>query len=877
MSGQNRIGESPAHTQPGFAEAGTHDDLLYNEHYYQHYDGGIPYERTHPHWARFFASIAERLIQHVHPKSTFDLGCAKGFLVEALRDRGVEAYGVDVSRYAIGQVREDIRFACKVGSVVDELTQHYDVITCIEVLEHVTEKQARAAIRNITAHATYILFSSTPDGFEDPTHINIHSVSYWLNLFADCGFAPDVSFDAAYVAPWALFLKRAAGPISQDLLGSVARTADLQMEVNAKSQRLAQLEKSVNTQQETIRNHEARISSLQRTLDLIRTMTGWKWIKGTYRGLTRSARQVATPIPGASLRQGWGPVPAAADPTYRLWISKNEPTPGILRSQAIEAKALAYRPKISLITPAFNTDRYALARCLESVIQQTYDNWELCLADGGSTTDEVRQVIADYSKRDARIRSVFLGRNRGIAGNSNEALKLATGEYVGFLDHDDTLAPFALYEVARVLNDDRAVDFMYSDEDKIPATGEERHEPYFKPEWSPELFLSYNYVCHFAVIRKTLIDKVGGFREGFDGAQDYDLFLRVVRQEPKIHRIPKVLYHWRAAQGSAASDHLAKPYALQAAKNSIAESLKSRGIDAEVVDGKFPTSYRVKHRIHGRRKVSIIIPTRDRAHLLKRCIGSILDRTAYQDYEILIMDNGSTEQATGDYLKALSEDDRVRIVSYDQPFNFSAINNAAVRCVKSEVLLFLNNDTEVIGPEWLSAMLEHAQRQDVGAVGAKLVHYDQTVQHGGVVLGLGGLADHAHRGFPRASDGYLGRLNVIQNVSAVTAACMMVRKEVFDEVGGFEERLSYCYNDVDLCLKIRDKGYVIVFTPYAELYHRESASGGSRGHEANGERRALVEQEQALMRDKWRAVLAAGDPYYSPNLTLEQYDFSPRV
>ncbi len=589
----------------------------------------------------------------------------------------------------------------------------------------------------------------------------------------------------------------------------------------------------------------------------------WNFIKHIYRRL------------GKSFRSNQDRKEISTDPTYQSWISKNEPSPDELKAMAIESKSWSYRPKISLITPVYNTDRDLLIRCIESVLQQTYDQWELCFADGGSSQEYIGQIIKGYARRDSRIRSVFLSQNRGIAGNSNEALKLATGEYLGFLDHDDTLAPFALYEVVNLLNRDPAVDLAYSDEDKVPAAGEQRYEPYFKPEWSPDLFLSYNYVCHFAVIRKTLIDKVGGFREGYDGAQDYDLFLRVIQQTNRIRRIPKVLYHWRAVQGSAAANNLAKPHALYAARKAIGEYLSSRRLDAEVVDGKFPTSYRVKYRIQGQPKVSIIIPTRDKAPLLKRCVSSILSRTEYSEFEILIVDNGSTEQETREYLRAIAEDRKIRVSSYDQPFNFSAINNFAARSTESDILVFLNNDTEVISPEWLSAMLEFAQREDVGAVGAKLFHYDETVQHGGVVLGLGGLADHAHRGFPRQSNGYLGRLNVIQNVSAVTAACMMMRRTVFDEVGGFEEALAYCYNDVDLCLKVREKGYLIVFTPYAELYHHESASGGS--HDATPEWRERVTKEQAFIRNKWRDVLAAGDPYYSPNLTLEQYDFSPRL
>ena len=562
---------------------------------------------------------------------------------------------------------------------------------------------------------------------------------------------------------------------------------------------------------------------------------------------------------------------------YVAWIATHEPDAGDLTSQRAESRLWPYRPRVSIVVPVYDPGRGALIRCIESVLQQTYEHWELCLADGGSIHGYVKEVIQGYARRDPRIVYVPLLENRGIAGNTNEALRAASGDYVGFLDHDDVLSPFALYEVVRLLNKDPSIDCIYSDEDKLLASSEQRYDPVFKPMWSPDTFLSYNYLCHFAVLRRVLLDDVGALREGFDGAQDYDLLLRVTRATNRIAHIPRVLYHWRASEGSTAGNLLAKPYAPDAAKRAIGDFLRERQLDAQVVDGKFPTSYRVKYAIKGNPKVSIIIPTRDKAVLLQRCVSSILSKTDYPDFEIVIVDNGSEEQTTRDYLRAVSDDGKARVIAYDRPFSFSAINNFAVRSVKSNFLVFLNNDTEVIGSEWLSAMLEFAQREDVGAVGAKLYYPDDTVQHGGVVVGLRGVADHAHRGLPRSSDGYIGRLNVIQNVSAVTGACLMTRRDVFEEVGGFEERLAYCFNDVDLCLKIRQRGYLIVWTPYAELYHHESASGGSKGYDATPEGRDRNLREADFMREKWRDVLEAGDPYYNPNLTLDRYDFGLRV
>ncbi|OHB69777.1 MAG: hypothetical protein A2W23_00635 [Planctomycetes bacterium RBG_16_43_13] len=586
---------------------------------------------------------------------------------------------------------------------------------------------------------------------------------------------------------------------------------------------------------------------------------------------------------------------ASKERPYDLWIKKNEPDRHQLKAMGHDSKSWSYRPLVSIVTPVYNPVKYDITRCIQSVIDQVYEKWELCIVDGGSDKSYVKKIIERYAEKDSRIKFVSLSQNKGIAGNSNEALKLATGEYIGFLDHDDMLAPFALFEVVKLLNKDASIDFMYSDEDKTPADGENRYAPFFKPDWSPDTFLSYNYLCHFAVIRKAVIEKAGGFREGYDGSQDYDLFLRVVQNTNKIRRIPKVLYHWRAASGSASAALMAKPYALDAAKTAIAGYLKGRGVDAEVSDGLFPTSYRVRYKIRPSQKVSIIIPTKDKVQLLRQCVTSIIEKTDYKDYEMLIVDNQSVEKETVEYFELLGENPpvspfykgginrvgrdetgRIRVISYDKPFNFSAINNFAAQSSDAEILLFLNNDTEVISSEWLSAMIEFEQREDVGAVGAKLYYPNDTIQHAGVIVGLRGLAAHAHKDFPRKSNGYYGRLNVIQNLSAVTGACMMVRKKVFDEVGGFEERLSHAFNDVDLCLKIREKGYLIVFTPYAELYHYDSASGASKGHEETPtpEGKERFAREKEFMLNKWKDVLASGDPYYNPNLTLEKWDFS---
>lgn len=567
------------------------------------------------------------------------------------------------------------------------------------------------------------------------------------------------------------------------------------------------------------------------------------------------------------------PKGAATEDPYEQWILKNEPDAAGLKAMALESRSWNYRPMISILTPVFNTREDDLVRCIESVLSQTYGNWELCMADGESDRPYIKKIIEKYAAKDNRIKTAFLPMNLGIAGNSNEAVNIATGDYAALLDHDDMLAPFALHEVVRLLNEDPGLDFIYSDEDKVTEKGERRYEPFFKPDWSPDTFLSYNYICHFSVIRMPLVEKVEGFRVGFEGSQDYDLFLRVVQKTNKIRRIPKILYHWRAVSGSAASELTAKPYAMDSAKRAIKDHLNVQGVEAEVVDGLFPTSYRVKYKIRPNQKVSIIIPTRDNVHLLKQCVTSVIEKTDYEDYEIVIVDNQSQEKETIEYLDEIKERKQIRVLPYDKPFNFSAINNYAVKSTDADNLLFLNNDTEVISPGWLSAMLEFAQRENVGAVGAKLLYPDGTIQHAGVIVGIGGVGNHAHLGFPRTSHGYFGRVSVIQNMSSVTAACMMLRKKVFLEVTGFDESISHAFNDQDLCMKIRERGYLIIYTPFAELYHHESAS---RGKEDTPEKLKRFWSEVALFKHRWKHILEAGDPYYNPNLTLESPDFKIR-
>lgn len=556
---------------------------------------------------------------------------------------------------------------------------------------------------------------------------------------------------------------------------------------------------------------------------------------------------------------------------YRDWVRQYDThDAGSLRKLADRVATLPSRPLISILLPTYNSPEKWLRRALDSVIAQAYPDWELCIADDASGKKHVRRVLEEYAARDPRIRVVFRARNGHISAASNSALELARGDFVALLDHDDELPPHALLEVADAICRHPQWKLVYSDEDKIDERGR-RFDPYFKPDWNYDLFLGQNCISHLGVYRTDLVRSVGGFREGFEGSQDWDLALRVTERlrAGEIGHVPKVLYHWRAISGSTAVGLDQKNYALDAGRRAVAEHLQRVGCDADVIT----TSnghLRVRRRLPAQPPfVSLVVPTRDRVDLLRTCVQSILQRTDYPSYEILVIDNQSVEGETLEYFSELRREPRVRVVSYDKPFNYSAINNFAISHARGELIGLVNNDIEVISADWLREMAVNALRPDVGAVGAKLYYPDDTIQHAGVVTGLWGIAGHLYVGEDRSSIGQMGRGVLVQELSAVTAACLLVRRSVLDEVGGLDERLRVAFNDVDLCLRIRKAGYRNLWTPHAELYHHESAS---RGHEDTPEKKARFDSEVDFMRMRWGDALAR-DPAYNPNLSLTSATF----
>ena len=558
---------------------------------------------------------------------------------------------------------------------------------------------------------------------------------------------------------------------------------------------------------------------------------------------------------------------------YKVWIENHIATEKELEMQ--RTYEFEYRPLISILIPTYNTPKHLLIETIDSVIKQSYDNWELCIADGGSTLEDVKLVLDDYASRDKRINIKYIGENKGIAGNTQECYYMSNGDYIGLFDHDDLLEPNALFEVVKAINEDRTIEFIYTDEDKINEKSNYRFDPHFKQDYAIDTFRSYNYICHFSVFRKDLMDKIGGFRDGYNGSQDYDIILRATREAKNIYHIPKILYSWRVHSGSTAGNPKNKMYCYDSAKKAIADDLEKRGIKGTVKDGKYIGTYEVDYDIIGNPKISILIPSKDHIEDLDRTIMSVINKTSYNNYEIIVIENNSELDDTFEYYdKIQREYSNIKVVKWEREFNYSAINNFGATFATGEYLLLLNNDVEVINKEWLTKMLGLAQRKDVGCVGAKLYYPDTTIQHGGIIVGLGGAAAHAHRGFNKKSYGFFLRLGITQNLSAVTGACLLVKREVFDEVNGLDESFEVAYNDVDFCLRVLETGRVNVWTPYAELYHYESKSRGDDSKDPVKAKR--FQGEFNRFRERYKDFLEKGDPYYNPNLTLDREDFSLR-
>ena len=557
----------------------------------------------------------------------------------------------------------------------------------------------------------------------------------------------------------------------------------------------------------------------------------------------------------------------ADDVDYEQWYENHKALPEELEKQKNEK--WKRKPLISIVVPVYNTPQVFLRQMIESVQNQSYSEWELCIGNASPENKEMKKILEEY-KKDARIKEVEIPENKGISQNTNRAMEIASGELIGLLDHDDLLAPNALYEIAKAVNEHPDPEVIYTDEDKVTTDLKEHFQPHLKPDFNLDLLRSNNYICHFFVASRDLIKRVGGFRPEFNGAQDYDLILRCTEQAKQIVHIPKILYHWRVHKASTADNPASKMYAFDAGKRAIEEHLircRTKGTVQHTKDLGF---YRVKYEICGEPLVSIIIPNKDQSEALKKCLDSIREKTSYRNYEIIIVENNSEEPETFAFYKKIAGE-KIKVVTWEGEFNYSAINNFGVRHARGDYLLLLNNDVEIINGDWLTEMLSHCQRKEVGIVGAKLYYPDNTIQHAGIIIGIGGVAGSVFVGLPRAFSGYLHKASIQLDLSAVTAACMLVKRSVFEQVGGLEEKLKVAFNDVDFCLRVREKGYLVVYDPYAELYHYESKT---RGAEDTKEKIRRFQTEIEYMRSHWIGLLKKGDPYYNCNLSLTKWDYS---
>lgn len=924
---------------------------IYNEEYYHNGCGPIPYEEPE-HWVEFFGMIADRIVKDIHPQTVLDAGCAMGYLVAALRDRGVEAYGIDISEYAVSKVREDVRPFCRVGSLTEEfpadLPQRYDLIVTIEVLEHLYAEDGKKAIANLCRHSDTVLFSSTPDDFTERTHVNVQQREYWARLFFEQGFTDDINYRPKYLTAYAsLFRKntdmarqvedyernirmtegeneKSIAALNQAVQDKETHICNLTAQHSAEQNEwttrendlnanIRKLEQDVQMREKTIAEQEDKLESIAQELahytehyhsaiaqredlkrQLAEAQNAYNVISNAFFWkITKPARVLADTIKKplrhiAALRLLNKGIRCLHENGWRYtWekvkrkIKNQQDFAAVAKKPLFTERELAEQRnhrfdrkiKFSIVVPLFNTPEKFLREMIQSVIDQTYSDWELCMADGSDAQhSDVERICRQYTKKDSRIKYKKLEKNLGISGNTNACLEMATGDYIGLFDHDDLLHPAALYEVMRAICEQDA-DFVYTDENTFHNEPKDAFCPHYKPDFAPDTLRANNYICHFTVFKKQLLEKTGVFRPECDGSQDYDMVLRLTEKAERMVHVPEILYYWRAHENSVAESVGAKPYVIEAAHKAIRDHLHRMGLQGEVLDTAVPSMYRLKYEIIGQPLISIIVPNKDHIELLERCLHSILKLTSYCNYEIIIVENNSTETETFDFYDKIRSDPHISIITWQGEFNYSAINNYGVKHAEGKYLLLLNNDTEIISCDWIQEMLMYAQRPDVGAVGAKLYYEDDTIQHAGLGIGLLTLAGHLHRGFDRRHPGYMGRLIYAQDLSAVTFACVMIPRHVWDEVGGLDESFAVAFNDVDMCMRIRKAGYLIVWTPYAELYHYESKS---RGLEDTLEKKKRFEGEVKRFQERWKAELAAGDPYYNPNLSLDREDFSLR-
>jgi len=802
----------------------------------------------------YFDQIARKLVQEIRPQSVLDAGCTNGMLVEALRRYGVEAWGVCVSEVAASSIPEEVRPFCWVGSNLDRFPRSYDLIICLEETEYLPNVQSEAVIENLCRHTDDILFSSIPPDYREVTHLNVQPPEYWAEQFALSGFFRDVDFDASWIDSWAGRFRKIDQPVHR----MVREYEHRYWQLWKKNQNLEELS---NDLREEASGRETQIQDLQAHLNALVNSRSWRAlqklqsIRLKLAPLGSKREHLIKRILGRFLgRQTISAAPPEGD-HYPSWAASREPSLSVLEFQRGQSESFRSRPLISIITPVYNPPPDVLRSTLESVLAQTYSNWELCLADASEGTSGIRNLLQEYAARDERIQVQNLKENLGISGNSNAALHNAKGDFILLLDHDDQISPSLLFEVVQVLDQEQDADLIYYDEDKLDADGLTRRNPFFKPDWSPEMLLSANYLTH-PVIRRSLVDEVGPFNPDYDGTQDWDLVFRCTEKARRIIHIPKVLYHWREVGGSTAGVFTAKPWVFERQLRCINAHLertgRSNASSQFVRNGIIRVVWPFKPV-----RVSIIIPNKDQPQLISRFLDLLFRQTRYPDYEVILVDTGSTNPETFAYYNKLADDSRIHLIKFQGPFNFSAACNLGAKSATGKLLLFLNNDIEVLDGDWLEEMAQWALQREIGIVGAKLLFPNQTIQHAGIILGLNGHADHLFLGMPEGCGGIFGSSDWYRNVLAVTGACLMMRRDVYDEVGGWDETYRLVYSDVSLCLSVIKAGHRVLYNPFIRLIHHQGSSRGSY----------MPVEDMRKAYEDFKPFINAGDPFFNPNLS----------
>lgn len=952
---------------------------IYNAEYYKQYDVGIgKVDYSDSEYTKgFLTKIAQKIVDDLHPKTVLDAGCAMGHLVAALRDLGVEAYGVDISEYAVSRARADIRQFCKTGSLADEfpagLPKHYDLVVSIEVLEHLYEENGKKAIHNLCKLSDQVLFSSTPDDFAERTHVNVQQREYWARLFFENGFVDDINYRPKYLTAHAVLFRknenmvrqiedyernvrlseherqqaeanwskavedkerhiqkitaereteRAAWNAKEVALHHDAKCMkeklcraeeeyhrQLSEQQNAALQDRQKLEKQAETEitsaRKELKASQAECEAQNKTLEKLQgELSHYKEYyfaainqREELKAQLANAQNAYNVISNAFFWKITKPLRVCLDTLkrifgrvaflrlldkgvrclnehglgytinkYKLWRkaqthAHNAP---IEAGTPHDAAELVQDIKISVVVPLYNTPKKFLIEMIRSLKDQTYSNWELCLADASDDEHSYVEIVCkDFAIADSRIKYCKLIKNEGIAENTNQAIEMATGDYIGFLDHDDLIMTDAIYANVKAIQSTNA-DVLYSDEDHLSVDG--RHIfPFYKPDWSPDLLYCQMYVCHFMVVRKSFLEAVGKLCSDFNGSQDYDLLLRLSEQTDRICHIPKILYSWRESENSTASNAGSKPYADDAGKRALDRHLKRTYGElsyAESTDYTFV--YNARFALPQNIKVSIIVPMKDKWELSNQCVRSILSKSSYTNYEILILNNRSEEKQTEQWFKQIQDfDSRVQVLDADMEFNWSKLNNYGVAHANGDVFIFLNNDTLVISEDWIERLAENALRKDIGIVGGLLLYPDDTIQHAGVVVGMGGWADHVFKGMKPVHFGSPFVSPVIsRNVLAVTGACMAISREKWNQLGVFDEEFIICGSDVELCVRAYNKGYYNRYDANVKLYHMESKSRDSYIPEIDFKKSDIM----------YAPYREDGDPFYNVNLSKESVE-----